>query len=91
MGCSTPPLLQHTTPWQLLAESLLGTALLLGWFVILSAALATEPGSDDAAGVGVVMITIPIWLLLAVILSGSGGAAAAIRRVRRGHTLLANN
>jgi len=71
-------------PWQLLAESMLGTTVLLAWYVLAMAA-SSDPGADDAAGVGVIILTVPTWVLvfLLLVVGAGAGAVARLPRLRR--------
>ena len=76
-------------PWQILtgqilAESMLGTTVLVAWYVIAMAA-SSDPAADDAAAVGVIILTIPtlVLVLLVLVVGAGAGAVARLTTLRR--------
>jgi hypothetical protein len=71
--------------WRWLGPSLLaGTWVLLAWYLV-AVFTVNDPSSDNLAAVGLVIISVPTLLLVAVLLSVGFGIGAAYRRIFRHH------
>ena len=67
--------------WRVLAGSAPVGAAVFGFWYVVAMISSNDPTADDAAGVGLVILGVPVLVLVALLLGIGGGLAAGIRRI----------